>query len=162
MRAGLAAAVHGARLEIISEQPLIVLDGAHNVPAMEVLSHALRDYWPQKRCLALIGMLADKEREQALALLAPHISGAVISRPPVLARSEDWMKTADYCADLGLPVPQENILEDIPAACERALELLPEYDMLLVCGSLYLVAEAREYLMSQITACFSRCSRPQL
>ena len=149
IRLGLAAAVHPARLEIISKQPLIVLDGAHNVPAMEVLSQALRDYWPHKRCLALLGMLADKEREQALAHLAPLLSGVVISRPPVLARSEDWTKTADYCADLGLPTLPENIIEDIPAACERALHLLPGYDMLLVCGSLYLVAGARAYLLGK-------------
>jgi len=149
IRRGAATACHPARLEIISEQPLIVMDGAHNVPAMAVLARALRDYWPQKRCLALLGMLADKEREQALALLTPYLSGAVITRPPMLSRSEDWTATADFCANLGLSVPPENIIEDIPAACERALKLLPEYDMLLVCGSLYLVAEARSYFLQK-------------
>jgi len=47
-------------------------------------------------------------------------------------------------------MPPQNIIEDIPAACERALALLPGYDMLLVCGSLYLVAEAREYLLKKL------------
>ncbi|MCL2496372.1 MAG: bifunctional folylpolyglutamate synthase/dihydrofolate synthase [Clostridiales bacterium] len=146
IRRGLETAFNPARLEIISRQPLIVLDGAHNAPAMAVLARALADYWPRKHCLALLGMLADKEREQALAYLAPYLDGAIISRPPLLSRSGDWAKTADFCAGLGLPVPAENIIADIPAACERALALLPAYDMLLVCGSLYLVAEAREYL----------------
>ena len=148
IRRGLARAFNPARLEIISAQPLIVLDGAHNAPAMAVLARALADYWPQKRCLALLGMLADKERGQALAYLAPYLAGVIVSRPPLLSRSGDWAKTADFCADLGLPVSPENIIADIPAACERALQLLPGYDMLLVCGSLYLVAEAREYLIN--------------
>jgi dihydrofolate synthase/folylpolyglutamate synthase len=146
IRQGLQAASNPARLEIISSSPLIVLDGAHNEPGMAALAKALRDYWPGKRCLALLGMLADKERGQALAQLAPQLAGAVISRPPVLARSEDWAKAADFCAGLGLSIPPQNIIEDIPAACERALALLPEYDLLLICGSLYLVAEARAYL----------------
>jgi dihydrofolate synthase/folylpolyglutamate synthase len=149
IRQGLRAARHAARLEIISARPLIVLDGAHNAPGMAALAQALRDYWPRKRCLALLGMLADKERAQALAQLTPYLAGAVVSRPPVLARSEDWRKTADYCAELGLPVPPPNVIEDIPAACQRAWELLPEYDMLLVCGSLYLVAEARAYFLEK-------------
>lgn len=147
IRQGLLTAVHPARLEIISKKPLIVLDGAHNVPGMATLARALADYWPGKRCLALIGMLADKEREEALSLLIPALSGAVISRPPVIPRSEGWQNLAAMCSEGGLTVPAENIIENIPAACARALELLPEYDMLLVCGSLYLVAEAREYLL---------------
>ena len=147
IRTGLTAVRHEARLEIINEQPLIVLDGAHNVAAMEVLACALRDYWPRKRCLALIGMLADKERRQALAQLAPYLAGAIICKPPLLSRSGDWAKMADFCLEAGLPVEPQNIIEDIPAACEQALALLPNYDMLLVCGSLYLVAEARAYML---------------
>jgi dihydrofolate synthase/folylpolyglutamate synthase len=150
IRQGIWAARHAARLEVISAQPLIVLDGAHNAPGMAALARAVRDYWPRKRCLALLGMLADKEREQALAQLVPCLFGAIVSRPPLLSRSGDWAKAADLCAGLGLPVPPQNIIEDIPAACERALELLPGYDMLLVCGSLYLAAAARSYFKERL------------
>ena len=149
IRQGLQRAVNPARLEIISANPLIVLDGAHNAPGMAALARAKEDYWPHKRCLALLGMLADKERKQALEQLTPYLAGAVISRPPLLPRSDDWAMAADFCAYLGLSVPPENVIEDIPIACERALALLPAYDMLLVCGSLYLVAEARKYLLEK-------------
>jgi dihydrofolate synthase/folylpolyglutamate synthase len=151
IRQGIQLAVNPARLEIISTHPLIVLDGAHNTPAMAVLARALQDYWPRKRCLALLGMLADKERNEALAQLVPYLDGAVICKPPLLSRSGNWDKVADFCAGLGLPVPSENIIEDIPAACERACELLPKYDMLLACGSLYLVAEVRALLTNHPT-----------
>jgi dihydrofolate synthase/folylpolyglutamate synthase len=150
IRQGLQKAFNPARLEIISTHPLIVLDGAHNTPGMAALAQALEDYWPRQRCLALLGMLADKEREQALAQLAPFLAGVVISRPPLLSRGKDWALAADFCANLGLFAPLENIIEDIHTACERALTLLPDYDMLLVCGSLYLVAEARAFFLEQI------------
>ena len=150
IRQGLQTAHHPARLEILQRQPLILLDGAHNEHGMAALAQSLGDYWPQKRILALFGMLADKEREAALAHLLPHLAAAIVSRPPVMHRSEDWARLADVCAAGGVSIPPENIIEDIPTACERALELLPEYDMLLVCGSLYLVAEARAYLRNRI------------
>ena len=146
---GLSQAVNPARLEIICTHPLIVLDGAHNVPGMVALAQAKKDYWPQQRCLALLGMLADKEREQALAQLTPYLAGAIICRPPLLPRSEGWAKAADFCAALGFNVEPQNIIEDIPTACEQALVQLPDYDMLLVCGSLYLVAAVREYLLKK-------------
>ncbi|MCL1975744.1 MAG: bifunctional folylpolyglutamate synthase/dihydrofolate synthase [Firmicutes bacterium] len=146
---GLAASQHPARLEIISYQPLIVLDGAHNVPAMAVLAQAVRDYWPKRRCLALIGMLADKERKQALAQITPYLSEVIISRPPLLYRSEDWALAADFCTDLQINIKPENIIEDIPTACAHALALLPKYDMMLVCGSLYLVAAVRAFMLER-------------
>ena len=133
------------RLEVISRDPFIVLDGAHNVNGMEALAESLELYWPEHKILALFGMLADKEREKAMAVILPHISQAVITKPPSL-RAGNWRYLAELCSSQQVPA---EAIEEIKEAVLRALALLKKTkaDMLLVTGSLYMLGEARTFLL---------------
>ncbi len=148
IRNGMATVKWPARLEIISRQPLIVLDGAHNCQGMQSLAVALSKLWPNKKVVALIGMLADKERERALDILLPHLEKIIVCPPPS-ARAGDWQRIAAYCRDRGkLAVWQE---QDVLKSCQMALKLVNETDnsMLLATGSLYLIAEVRKCLSNE-------------
>jgi dihydrofolate synthase/folylpolyglutamate synthase len=136
---GLSQVKWPARLEIIGENPLVVIDGAHNVHGMKALAAALTKYWPHKKIIAVLGMLADKEREKALTIILPHIAEAIIARPDS-DRAGDWQILADLCAKHGVPA---RLFENIGGACVFAKSLAEPEDMILVTGSLYLVAEAR-------------------
>ncbi len=139
---GLARVRWPGRLEIAGKRPLIVLDGAHNYHGMAALADALLMYWPQKRIIAVLGMLADKERQKALSLILPQLSKVIISRPP-LERAGDWRHMVDICEEQGVPA---QAIENVGEACQQALDLAEEGDLVLVSGSLYLVAEARCWL----------------
>lgn len=142
--AGLAAARWPGRLEVISQAPLIVLDGAHNTAGMTALAEALKAYWPGRRIVAVLGMLADKERREALQNLLPLLDEAVICRVPSY-RAGDWQTLADVCREGGV---QCSLVEEVPAAVECGKSLLRDAnDMLLVSGSLYMLADARAYLL---------------
>lgn len=144
IRAGLATVRWPARLEFLAERtPQILLDGAHNCQGMEALSTALTDLWPERRIVCLLGMLSDKERQKSLQLLLPHLSRVVVTRPPYLSRSEDWYLLADMCRAAG---KEAVAIEDNRAALDCALQIAQDDDLLLVCGSLYMVAEIRKYL----------------
>ena len=143
-RRGLQAVKWAARLETLSKEPLVVIDGAHNVEGMESLAAAVRDYWSDRSIVAVLGMLADKERAEGLAKILPVIDSAVISRPDN-DRAGDWQMLYDICQKHGVSAVME---EDIEKACVLGLEKLKDNGMLLVSGSLYLVARAREYLLS--------------
>ncbi len=144
IRGGLAAARWAGRLEVVSRQPLIVLDGAHNVAGMQALSAALKEYWADRRIVAVLGMLADKERRKALQELLPLVSEAVICRVPSY-RAGDWQALADVCADFDVPC---TLIEDVAEAVEAGRGLIKGADdMLLVSGSLYMLADARAYLL---------------
>ena len=138
------------RLELLSTEPVILLDGAHNVGGMQTLVAALQAYWQGFEITALIGMLADKEREQALALLLPLVQQAVVTKVPS-NRAGDWRLLGDLSAAAGVPV---ECIESVPAACARGLELFfasPEPKKLfLVTGSLYMLADARAYLLKKL------------
>ena len=146
IRQGLAETVWPGRLEVISHKPLVVLDGAHNAPATQVLSQAIADYWPDKRILCLLGMLADKQREASLAPLLPWFQRAIVTPPAFAERVGDWQHLVDICQAGGVPA---QAVADRHKACDVALDLVRrgEYDMLLVCGSLHLLADVRLYLL---------------
>lgn len=143
IRTGLAEARWPGRLEIVSQQPLILLDGAHNVAGMQALAAALREYWPGRSIVAVLGMLADKEREKALAELLPLLSQVIVTRVPSY-RAGDWEALAGVCRDAGVPC---RTVEDVDAAVAAGRDALQPGQMLLVSGSLYMLADARAFLL---------------
>ena len=149
VRQGLAAARWPGRLEIVNRQPLTVLDGAHNVAGMQALSAALQQYWPGRPIVAVLGMLADKERAEALRLLLPLVSRAVITKVPS-PRAGDWQALAEICQEFAVPC---QLVESVPQAVAAGRQILQsdelngEEPLFLVTGSLYMVAEARAYLL---------------
>ena len=149
VRQGLAAARWPGRLEIVNRQPLTVLDGAHNVAGMQALSGALQQYWPGRPIVAVLGMLADNERAEALRLLLPLVSRAVITKVPS-PRAGDWQALAEICQEFAVPC---QLVESVPQAVAAARQILQsdelngEEPLFLVTGSLYMLAEARAYLL---------------
>ncbi len=146
IRNGLAKTVWPCRLEKVAEDPLTIIDGAHNDHGMGVLTTYLRDHYSNRKMVVLIGMLADKEREKAIALLGPLADRVVVTRPNS-PRAGDYEMIAEffkpYCDEIYLE-------EQIPAACEKAQRLAREIGddaLLLITGSLYMVADARGYLL---------------
>lgn len=145
IREGLAAAKWPGRLEVVSREPLIVLDGAHNEAGMLALSAAIRQYWPKRKICAVLGMLADKQRREALRHLLPLLDSAVICRVPSY-RAGDWESLGELCKEYGVPY---RLIEEVPAAVAAGKASLTEgaADMLLISGSLYMLADARACLV---------------
>lgn len=146
IRRGLAATVWPCRLEKVADAPLTIIDGAHNDHGMAVLTSYLKEHFADKTIIVLIGMLADKEREKAIALLGPVTAKVVVTKPNS-DRAGDYEMIAEffkpYCDEIYLE-------ENIPKACELAqkLALAGGGDaLLLITGSLYMVADARGYLL---------------
>ncbi|MCL2677594.1 MAG: bifunctional folylpolyglutamate synthase/dihydrofolate synthase [Clostridiales bacterium] len=145
IRQGLAQALWPARLEVFSRRPLVVLDGAHNRLSMEALAKALERHWPDKKVVAVLGMLSDKEPGTAAAPLLPHLEYAFISQP-ISERASSGQELLGLCHKHGVPCQWE---ENIETACAKALAVLREDEMLLVTGSFYLVAPVREFLLKK-------------
>ncbi len=143
IRDGLMSARWPGRLEVISQNPLILIDGAHNVAGMQALSAAIREYWPGKSIVAVLGMLADKEREKALGELLPLLSEVIVTRVPSY-RAGDWETLAEVCRAGGVP---SRTVESVAEAVEAGRSALHPGQMLLISGSLYMLAGARAHLL---------------
>ncbi|MEW6182391.1 MAG: folylpolyglutamate synthase/dihydrofolate synthase family protein [Bacillota bacterium] len=142
VRAGLASAVWPGRLEVVRDSPLVILDGAHNAAGAAALKNALEDYFPGRRLVLVLGMLADKERSEAAAKLCPLAAAVVVTRPPG-SRAGNWRELAGSARE---HAPRVYEIEDIPAAVSQAVTLAGPKDLVVVTGSLYLIAEARAVL----------------
>ncbi len=132
-----------ARMEIISKDPLCLLDGGHNPGCALVLKDALERYVPGPRT-AIMGMMADKDSVAALEILGPMFSKIITVKPenPRSLSAEDLAKTAArFCP------------EAVPAASfKEALDLAVESGgALIACGSFYMAGELRPLLLEKFT-----------
>jgi len=145
VRDGLAATCWPGRLEIFhrGQEPLVLLDGAHNYDGARSLRQVLEEYFPDRKLVLVIGMLEDKERSRVAAELAPGASSVIVTRPDS-PRAGNWR---DLAGDVRRYAPEVYLVEDTKCALDKALLLAQPGGVVCVTGSLYLVAEARELLL---------------
>ncbi|WP_088188358.1 folylpolyglutamate synthase/dihydrofolate synthase family protein [Desulfosporosinus sp. FKA] len=143
--AGLRNVEWPGRLELLSLQPKILLDGAHNVDGAQALAEALPLY-SRERLILCFGMLADKEREKVVDMLVPMAEEVIVTRPNS-PRAGDWTSLGRLAEKHGCPV---QCIEDPKEAVIYALSRVGEKDMLCVTGSLYMLADARQALIEEL------------
>ncbi|GBD16026.1 Folylpolyglutamate synthase [bacterium HR26] len=144
VRRGLAEVQWPGRLEVLRERPLVIADGAHNVDSAERLAQALRAEFAWRRFILILGIARDKDIPGIVRALAPLANQvvAVASHSPRAARPERILSAA---SELQPPVPAQEA-GSVAAALATALGHAGPEDLILVTGSLYAVAEAREAL----------------
>jgi dihydrofolate synthase / folylpolyglutamate synthase len=135
------------RLEVVRHQPLVLLDGAHNVAGAQALCAALGEEFPQSPRTLVVGLLREKEPHEMLAALdAEHVARVVCCRPPS-ARALDPAAVAAAAVDLGANPAHVETLENVDEAVERALAITSADQQIIVTGSLYVVGAARHALL---------------
>lgn len=143
VRDGLAAVVWPARLELIGENPPVLIDGAHNYDGACSLRRTLDEYFAGCGVIMVMGMLGDKERAKVVAELAPRARHVIITRPNS-PRAGDWAQMADEARRY---VAHVETMEDIGAAVQAGMALAQNGDLVCITGSLYMVADAREMVL---------------
>jgi dihydrofolate synthase/folylpolyglutamate synthase len=143
VRAGFAAVTSPGRLEVVSRQPLVLLDGAHNPAGARALAAALLEEFVVDRRILVVACLADKDIRGILNGLAPATGRLVVTtnRNPRAAPAERLRKEAEA---LGL---HAEVAPDVPTAVRRAVDSAGETEAVVVTGSLHTVGEARDLLM---------------
>lgn len=125
------------RFEVLSHQPLVVLDGAHNPPAAAAVVQALdAAFHTTGRRLLVLGMLADRDPAAFLDALEPARVDAVVTCTVPSPRAASAAALAVVVGKRGLAV---EVVDDPAEAVRRAVEVASDDDLVLVTGSLYLV-----------------------
>lgn len=133
------------RLEVMSQRPLIVADGAHNGESAAALATALKDYFNWRRLFLIIGCNKDKDVREIgfkLARLCELIVCTRFANP----RAMDPYQMIQEIGFLGPPAVAEETVGD---ALDTALSHANEEDLVCITGSLYVVAEAREHILGE-------------
>jgi dihydrofolate synthase/folylpolyglutamate synthase len=150
IRQGLRQVQWEGRLETVSRQPWIVLDGAHNRDSAQRVREALTACFRYQRLILVLGIAADKDLEGIIEELAP-LAGVTIATRAELPRAASPQRLSDLAAKWTTPVMVE---EEIREALARAIAMAREGDLILVTGSLYLVGDAKRWLPTLMTPAF--------
>jgi dihydrofolate synthase/folylpolyglutamate synthase len=143
VRAGFAAVTSPGRLEVVSRQPLVLLDGAHNPDGARALAAALLEEFVVDRRTMVVASLADKDLHGILEGLAPATGRLIVTtnRSPRAAPAERLRKEAEA---LGLVA---EVAPDVATAVRQAIDGAADTEAVVVTGSLYTVGEARDLLL---------------
>jgi dihydrofolate synthase/folylpolyglutamate synthase len=143
---GLARVSVPGRLEVVGRRPLCLVDGAHNVAGMAALARAVREEFAVPGPgVAVVGILAGRDPSAMLAALAPAGIGTVVACVPPSPRALPAEQVAEAAAALGL---ETMVAGPVAEAVSLARPLVREDGLLLVAGSLYVVADARTLLLA--------------
>ena len=146
---GLTEARWPGRMEVVERpgRPRVLLDGAQNPHAARALAHALAaDPIFEGPRHFVFGALSDKDVAEMLDALAPGATSFALTRP-ASRRARDPARLAARLR-ARLPAEAVTVAPDIPAALAAA-EARAALDggWVVVCGSLYLVGDARAVLL---------------
>jgi dihydropteroate synthase len=135
---GLRSVTWPGRFELLDREPTVVLDGSHNPGAAATLGDLLGRY-DYDDLHVVFGAMTDKDHA-AMAAALPPIETAVVTRPDVDRAAP--VETLAAAFD-GHAVDVRRV-DTVAEATERALSVADPDDFVLVTGSLYAVAEARD------------------
>ena len=136
---GISETVFPARMEILSKEPLVIIDGAHNLSGAETLKASIEKL-PEKPII-LMGMLADKDYESVVELIAP-LGAEFVAVTPNNPRKLDCKELAKVASRFSNAVYFEEYGEAIDYALEKGRAVV-------ICGSLYLASDMRRVFLER-------------
>jgi dihydrofolate synthase / folylpolyglutamate synthase len=137
IEAGIAGAQWPGRLERVSENPEIILDGAHNPAGARALAAHMQRFYTGRRIRLIYGAMRDKAVAEISGILFPLADQVIVTAPrQTRALAPETLRDISDHANL-------KVAPDV----EAALAMPADADVTFVTGSLFLVAEARSLLV---------------
>ncbi|MBW6410041.1 bifunctional folylpolyglutamate synthase/dihydrofolate synthase [Clostridium weizhouense] len=134
------------RLEVLRTNPLLLIDGAHNIDGIKMLRKNIEKYFKYNKLYLLLGVLADKQVEEMIKEITP-LAYKVYALTPHSERAE-------LSEELKKEILKYNkntiALEDYEEAYKSVLNEASNDDMILISGSLYMVGDMRKIINNMI------------
>jgi len=139
LRAGLETAHWAGRFEVLSQNPVFLLDGAHNAHGMRAAVESLKALLPERKLIFVLGVLADKDMEEMLDLLAPLAQRVFAVRP----ESPRAMEAQELCCLLAARAVETVPCGTVEEAVASAVAEAGETGAVCALGSLYMSGAVR-------------------
>ncbi|HUT59136.1 MAG TPA: folylpolyglutamate synthase/dihydrofolate synthase family protein [Phycisphaerae bacterium] len=140
---GLADLHLPGRMEMVSEDPRILLDGAHNGASVQALMRAIGQHIPYDSMVVVFGCAADKDIDGMMEQIAGGADKVIFTRSANsrAASPKDLARTYEERTGRVAQVT-DNLHDALRVACSA----VSREDIICVCGSFYLVGEAKKAL----------------
>ena len=142
---GILKTTNPGRMEILSYNPMILLDGAHNPGGIQKLCNSLKNDFSYHRLILVLGILKDKNYKKMISLITP-LSNIIILTKSSNPRACEPKKLHETISKLELDKKIEK-MDDISKAISYAISQSKKDDLICITGSLYTVGEARSSLL---------------
>ena len=142
IKAGISISRWQGRFDIISEQPYVIADGAHNPDAARRLSESLEIYFKGEKLDFVFGVLEDKDYAKMTEYLCPLMNHVYTVKPPEKRglSAEELKKQVEKTAEASGFSVEVTACDTVEAAMKQAKDHAGE-GRICVCGSLYLVGQ---------------------
>lgn len=130
------------RLEVLSNNPYVVIDGAHNIQGIKTLSRNIKKYFKYENLYLILGILADKDVEEMIKIITP-MAKKVYSVTPNSIRGELAESLKDEVSKFNKNCKAFDKYEE---AYSEALNDASEKDLILASGSLYMIGDMRKII----------------
>jgi len=131
------------RFDIVSRDPLFIIDGGHNPQCLEALVKNIQDYLTGRRVIALTGVLADKDYGDMYKPVLPYIEQFVCVTPPNPRR----LIATELAAHLQGVGATATACETVAEGVRKAIALAGDDGVVLCFGSLYTIGDIRNALL---------------
>lgn len=151
--AGLKEAVQPGRFEVIREEnPVIVIDGAHNDAGAKAAAETMKAVFPDQKILIVFGMVEKKETEKVAGHFLEVTGDFIITQPTYEGRAMGAEELARIIRETAEKQGRAfNLISCETKAADsvsKAAQIWDKYDVVLFTGSLYLIGEIRSILKS--------------
>ncbi|MCR5792408.1 MAG: bifunctional folylpolyglutamate synthase/dihydrofolate synthase [Lachnospiraceae bacterium] len=141
IRAGIEKAYWPGRVELLSKEPMVILDGAHNTDGAEALKETLQAIFEDKRTyIGVMGIFADKEYPDVVKTLAPLFDCMYLFRP----NHPRGLNCNILQEEVRKYVAQSECCENVTFAYQKAKTAATKNDVIVIFGSLSFQKELKQ------------------
>jgi len=143
---GLSKVTLAGRMEMISETPRVIVDGAHNAASLDALMKAIGQHIPYDSMVVIFGCCADKDVSGMLERITSGADKVIFTRVDSIRSSDPHELAAQYVELYG---KMAQVAETLEEAMEIANRAVTKEDLICITGSFYLVGEAKKLFASK-------------
>ncbi len=141
LRSGLLKARWPGRFEVVSKEPVVIIDGAHNADGAQMLRNSLDEYFPGRPVSFIMGVLSDKDYKSMMKTVLPGCKRlfAISTNSPRALSASDLAKNAQkHCKNV-------QVSDTIESALETCIKTASHNEVICAFGSLYYIGEVRAF-----------------
>jgi dihydrofolate synthase / folylpolyglutamate synthase len=123
------------RLEVVKDNPIIILDGAHNPDSAHVIAEFFESHYTDKKKILIFGVMKDKDCRKIIEKIVPFMDKIILTRP-VTERALPPKEMERY-------IKNPFVTEDVRSALIKAKFIADQDSLILITGSFYTIGEAK-------------------
>jgi dihydrofolate synthase/folylpolyglutamate synthase len=154
---GLSKTVMPGRMEMVAQNPRVIVDGAHNAASLDAMMRAIGQHIPYDSMVVIFGCCADKDVPGMLERITSGADKVIFTKVDNIRTADPEELAARYVELYGKMAQVAGTLDEALGIANRAVT---REDLICITGSFYLVGEAKK-LFAAKAAAENRIPKPE-